>query len=211
MTTASSHTKGKTAKSQPRRRKDGSAHAALLLSRRWVHASAVAAGLLAALAASRVLWLPTPIYDDSIAVINGMTTGELPWRTLLTHDFWATDMVAAHSHRSWRPLTSTLYRLLNAVQRVVGPSNLFGHGLLVLRLASLGLYLACGFQIYRMLQALRRAAKLETRIDGPLFDSAALATVAWWLATPLHVETVRLILCRLGLKHCCGEEALAWD
>ena len=52
-------------------------------------------------------------YDDVAAVPNNpFVLGDRPWRQLLVHDFWGTSTASSLSHKSYRPVTSAVYRLI---------------------------------------------------------------------------------------------------
>lgn len=150
----------------------------------------------------RILVLPSPVYDDDSATQNPMAKGNLPLGAILTHDFWGTDMILPHSHRSWRPLATILYRLLNGISRFYGFSLLFQHELLPYRLTSVLLYWICAFLIYKCILSLLKHMELDN-YKKTCSNSACFAC-CWWLATPLHAETVRTFVTYFLRKNALG-------
>jgi Domain of unknown function (DUF1736) len=61
------------------------------------------------------IYFPDFFIDEFPAIVrNPLVTGELPVKALLTHDFWGAHLweVERATHKSFRPLTTGLYRLL---------------------------------------------------------------------------------------------------
>lgn len=59
-------------------------------------------------------------FDDYAAITrNPVVTGDVGWGQLLVRDFWGTSTRSTLSHKSYRPLTSALYRIL----WLIGPSS----------------------------------------------------------------------------------------
>lgn len=57
------------------------------------------------------------VFDDAFAIIrNKDVLGTSSWSELLAHDFWGQRMISATSHKSYRPLTVGIWRLLHRLQ-----------------------------------------------------------------------------------------------
>ena len=112
------------------------------------------------------------LYDDTAVQKNPVARGETPWGTVLTTDFWGTDMDDTASHRSWRPGAITFYRFFSMLGLLDARTM---HGV------SLALYGIVLWQTYSILRRLLRHEQLS------------LALLALFAFHPSHVEVVRLV------------------
>ena len=51
------------------------------------------------------------VFDDSEAIINNADIKSTAFAKLFQHDFWGTDISDKNSHKSYRPLTVSSYKL----------------------------------------------------------------------------------------------------
>ena len=106
------------------------------------------------------------VYDDAECLNHGAVTGELGLWSLFTTDFWGKDLGHVESHRSWRPLTTLLFRTLAG-----NPASVF-HGASLLAYAG----------VVCMVHELARRVLQDAR--------AAFVGSLLFAVHPVHVEAV---------------------
>ncbi|KAG4072262.1 hypothetical protein HA402_004194 [Bradysia odoriphaga] len=122
------------------------------------------------------------VYDDRRAILgNPDVLGTTPWRKLIHHDFWGTDLSDTGSHGSYRPLCVLSFKL----NHVFGGFRPVGYHLVNVLLHCL----ATGLVV-----------KVARQLLPPLWGPAVAG--ALFASHPIHTEAVAGIVGRADLAAC---------
>ena len=150
--------------------------------------------LLFAVVSSLVLYVNTLanefVYDDLVAVVqNPDVRGERPMKLLFKMDFWGGVLSSPRSHKSYRPVTTLLYRFTAALAGM--EPKAFHMMNTVVNSVAVGLAVKC---IEIVLRDAPSSTARNIQFFGLSLPTFALISSALYVFHPIHTESVNCIV-----------------